>query len=112
MAFGFPASYQIVVTDIPAGTDIARSVGSALSRIGWNPTMDKNVYRAKTTLSMGSWGERVTVEVLPNKSIKVSSRCSFPLQCFDFGKNKRNVDKFMLELPRHYVSVGSLGSLR
>ncbi len=112
MSFGFPASYQKIVFDIPAGTDIARSVGSALSRIGWNPVVEKNVYRASTTLSMGSLGEKITVEVLPNKSIKVRSRCKFGLQFLDFGKNERNVEKFLLELPRHYVASGSIGSLR
>jgi hypothetical protein len=112
MAFGFPASHHVVVSDIPLGTDIARSVGSALSRIGWNPTVDKNVYRASTNLTLGSTGEKITVEVLPNKTIKITSKSSIIFQLLDFGKNKRNVDKFIQELPRHYVAVGSLGSLR
>lgn len=112
MAFGFPASYQLIVSDIPKNTDISRSVGSALSRIGWNPSVDKNIYRASTNLSMGSSGEKITVEVLPNKSIKITSRCSIIFQFVDFGKNKRNIERFMEELPRHYVATGSLGSLR
>lgn len=112
MAFGFPASYQLVVTSIPKDTDIKRSVGSALSRIGWNPTVDKNTFKASTNLSMGSSGEKITVEILPNKSIKITSKSAIFLQLIDFGKNKRNVDRFMEELPRHYVATGSLGSLK
>jgi hypothetical protein len=112
MAFGFPASYQLVVSNIPKDTDIIRSVGSALSRIGWNPTLEKNIYRASTNLSMGSSGEKITVEILPNKSIKITSKSSVIFQLLDFGKNKRNVDRFLEELPRHYVATGSLGSLR
>ena len=112
MAFGFPANYQLIVSDVPAGTDLKRSVGSALSRIGWNPKLEKNTYSASTTLSMASFGEKFTVEIMPNKSLKIRSRCSLPFQWFDWGKNKKNVDRFMQELPRHYVATGSLGSLR
>jgi len=112
MAFGFPASYQLVVSSIPKDTDIIRSVGSALSRIGWNPSLDKNTYKASTNLSMGSSGEKITVEILANKSIKITSKCSVIFQLVDFGRNKRNIDRFLEELPRHYVATGSLGSLR
>ena len=112
MAFGFPAAYQVVFSEIPKGTDLGRSVGSALSRIGWNPTVTKNVYRASTNLSMGSLGEKIIVEILPNKSIKVRSQSSVFIQVFDFGKNRRNVEKLLQELPRHYVATGSLGSVR
>jgi hypothetical protein len=112
MAFGFPASSQLVVSNIPKGTDINRSVGSALSRIGWNPTREKNIFRASTNLSMGSSGEKITVEVLANNSIKITSKSSIFLQLIDFGKNKRNIERFIEELPRHYVESGSLGSLR
>ena len=112
MAFGFPASYEITYSEIPSGTDLNRSVGSALSRIGWNPTVDKNIFKASTTLNMGSAGEKITVEVLPNKSIKVRSQSSFFLFLIDGGKNKKNVEKFLQELPRHYVATGSLGSVR
>jgi hypothetical protein len=112
MAFGFPASYQVIFSDIPAGTDLGRSIGSALSRIGWNPTVEKNTFKASTTLNMGSMGEKIIVEVLPNKSIKVRSHSSFFLLCLDMGKNKKNVEKFLQELPRHYVASGSLGSVR
>ena len=113
MAFGFPASHEVVFSEFPAGTDIARSVGSALSRFGWSPAVDKNVFRASTKLSMSSFGEKFIVEVMPNgKSIKVRSQCSLVTQCFDWGKNKKNVEKFIQELPRHYVAAGSFGSLR
>jgi hypothetical protein len=112
MAFGFPASYQMVFSDIPKDTDISRSVGSALSRIGWNPTLEKNIYKASTNLSMGSSGEKITIEILTNKSIKITSKSSVIFQFVDFGKNKRNIDRFLEELPRHIVATGSLGSLR
>jgi hypothetical protein len=112
MSFGFPASYEKVMADIPPGTDIARSLGSALSRIGWHPTAITNGFKASTTLSMGSLGEKIVVDILPNKTLRIRSKSAFFLQCIDFGRNQRNVEKLIQELPRHFVSTGSLGSLR
>lgn len=109
MAFGFPAYHELVITNIPAGTDVMRSVGSALSRMGWNPKVEGNTFVATTTFSMASWGEKVTVQVLPN-SIKVRSQCSLFTQCIDMGKNKKNVVKFAEELPRHYVATAAAGN--
>ncbi len=112
MSFGFPASYETIMSEIPAGTDIPRSLGSALARIGWKPTPITNGFRASTSLSMGSLGEKIIVDILPNKTLRIRSKSAFFLQCFDFGKNQRNVQKLIQELPRHIVSTGSLGSLR
>ena len=109
MAFGFPASYETVITNFPAGTDIKRSAGSALSRIGWNPKFEGNTIVAKSAFSMASWGEKITVEVLPNGSLKVRSQCGVFLQCFDFGKTKKNIERFQQELPRHFVSKQEAG---
>jgi len=111
MAFGFPAHYEMVISNIPSGTDLMRSVGSALSRIGWNPKVEGNTFSASTTFSMASWGEKVTVQVLPGgKGIKVRSQCAIFTQCFDFGKNKKNVQKFQEELPRHFVATAAAGN--
>lgn len=38
-----------------------------------------------------SWGERVSVVAEPH-SLRVISQCSLPLQVFDWGKNRRNVE--------------------
>jgi hypothetical protein len=50
---------------------------------------------------MKSWGERVFVSFLPDGSISVTSKCAFPLQCLDWGKNEINVLRFMSEIRKH-----------
>jgi hypothetical protein len=40
-----------------------------------------------------SWGEIVSVDFQRNK-ILINSKCWFPLQCLDWGKNKDNCRKF------------------
>ena len=105
MAFGFPAYFETVITNFPAGTDIKRSAGSALARIGWNPKFEGNSIVAKTTLSMASFGEKLRVEVLPGGGLKVRSQSGLFFLCIDMGKNKKNVERFQQELPRHFVSA-------
>ncbi|MBI1332835.1 MAG: hypothetical protein JST12_03025 [Armatimonadetes bacterium] len=112
MAFGFPARYESTFSNVPPGTDIRRAVGSALAKMGWKPTSEGNGYRASTTFSMASWGERITVQFLPgDRSFKIRSQCSFFLAVLDWGKNQKNVEKFLDELPRHYISLPATASL-
>ena len=40
-----------------------------------------------------SEGQYITITILPSGSIHVRSECSIFTQCFDWGKNKRNVRK-------------------
>lgn len=51
-------------------------------------------------VSIWSWGERVSVTVGPAGQVTVSSRCAFPLQAIDWGKNESNCRAVMGELSR------------
>lgn len=42
-----------------------------------------------------SWGETVTISLDEDDSVTVRSACRNPLQLFDWGQNKRNVDQFI-----------------
>ena len=42
-----------------------------------------------------SWGENFTVSLMSPGIIEISSSCRSPLQVFDWGKNRRNVDQFL-----------------
>lgn len=51
--------------------------------------------------SMRSWGETIMVyisEVSGETVTEVESRCKFPLQIIDWGKNKDNVEHIIHEL--------------
>lgn len=49
---------------------------------------------AKSKLSLWSWTEKIDVTVEDNGNVTMKSECSLPTQIIDWGKNKRNVNKF------------------
>jgi hypothetical protein len=55
----------------------------------------------RSTLTVGaslrSWGERIYIEI-EGSSIRITSQCSYLLQLFDWGKNRRNI-----KLVRRYI---------
>jgi len=52
-------------------------------------------------LNFSSWGEDITVQLGPDGYLEsIKSKCSFPLQLFDWGKNRENVDSLTQELKR------------
>ena len=55
---------------------------------------DRIVY-AKTQISGASWGEKIIIKINRDNSLNIKSKCSFPMQCFDWGKNKDNVNGFI-----------------
>jgi hypothetical protein len=59
-------------------------------------SIDENAgtIRAITRLSLWSWTEKIDIKVGDMGSVMVKSECSLPSQFIDWGKNKRNVNKF------------------
>ena len=57
---------------------------------------DRILY-AKTQISGGSWGEKIIIKINPDNLLNIKSKCSFPMQCFDWGKNKDNVNRFIAD---------------
>ena len=96
MAFGFPASFshraELIVTRGNARTAIAYT----FRLLGWKArSTARELFEARVPMSGLSWGERVKVSLAEPGGIEISSMCSYPLQFFDWGKNKRNVDQFV-----------------
>lgn len=57
--------------------------------------------RAMALPSLSSWSEVVSVVINQNANgveIIFKSRCSFPLQVYAWGKNKRNAERFFANL--------------
>src|SRR6185295_18799137 len=100
MAFGFPAYHTESCTPKPADGDVKTAVKEAIERLSWKikeETSDE--IKASTSINFWSWGEKVTIEFDPDGSVVITSKCSMPTQCIDWGKNKRNVQKLIDELP-------------
>ena len=99
MAFGLPACH----TERYSGKspDLHVAARKALNALEW--PFRENAHGeivALTKCNMRSWGEEVVISFLPDNSISVTSTCAFPLQLFDWGKNKANVRSLITEIER------------
>jgi hypothetical protein len=103
MAFGFPAYHtEHYSADAGMSADLNVVARSALKAMSWSiRTESDGQIVASTSVNLRSWAEEVLISFLPDNSISVTSKCSWPTQCFDWGKNKANVEKFMAEIKRH-----------
>ena len=99
MAFGFPAYHRERMT-LPTASGVARDVAlKALSALSWQlRQQSQNQLLASTSMGLRSWGERIEIDLLPNNALAITSKCALPTQCFDWGKNRANVRRFLAEL--------------
>jgi hypothetical protein len=92
MAFGFPASHsdQFLFRN---RRDCARDVAKqAFISQGWRLTSEADDRLLATSpVNWRSWGEKICVHWVTDSAVTISSRCSWPLQCFDWGSNEDNV---------------------
>lgn len=100
MTFGFPAYHTEHYVPGPAGGgDLRGLVMEALTALAWAVKAETpRDITASTSLSLSSWGERVEIVFANDGSLTVTSKCALPTQCIDWGKNKRNVAKFIREV--------------
>ena len=103
MSFGFPAYYtERYSSGSGSGTALQSASHAALKSLGWKLLAEQDAQiTASTSMSLWSWGERVQLCFSTERSVSVTSRCSWPLQCFDWGKNRTNVRKFLALLEHH-----------
>lgn len=94
MAFGFPA-YHTQRYQVPpaAMANVGHAIRWAISSLGWS-IRNESMYHieASTGINLLSWGESVSIHFMPDYSITITSKCAWPLQCFDWGKNQSNVE--------------------
>ena len=99
MAFGFPAYHTENYSLNDGPSNLRATVKLALNAVSWSIRKESpDTIVASTSLSLLSWGERVIITFLSDGSIAVTSECTWPIQCFDWGKNKANIKKFIAEL--------------
>ncbi len=79
---------------------------TVMSNIGIkNYTCDPatKIYTASTGMSFSSYGEDLMIAVMPTvkgSAVRIRSECSMPTQVIDYGRNKKNIDRFAQELGR------------
>jgi len=103
MAFGFPAYHtERYSPGTTNSADLRIAVRETLTALSWSVREESHDQLiASTSMNIRSWGEKVLISFLPDKSISVTSKCSLPTQCFDWGKNKANLERFMTEIRKH-----------
>jgi len=103
MAFGFPAYHtERYSMDTSKSADLRVAVRETLTALSWSVREESHdQIIASTSMNIRSWGEKLLISFLPDKSVSVTSKCGLPTQCFDWGKNKANVGRFIVEIRKH-----------
>ena len=105
MAFGFPA-YHTERYDAQHDIDLRSVAKETLAQLSWALRTEESMeILASTSLNLRSWGEKVTIKFEADRSISITSRCALPTQCFDWGKNRANVVKFIAALNQRVEQV-------
>ena len=106
MAFGFPAYHESTRKFNLKSAVLAGAVENTLTDLGWELSRDASgtQFNARTGWSVWSYlGEKMKIEIRPDGNIWVRSECGSPIQCIDYGKNRKNVEKFFDALSQSLV---------
>src|SRR5215207_2171041 len=101
MSFGFPAYSTDSQRFTLRQQELTAVVRESLDRLGWRyETPSPNRFIARNSVNPWSWGEKIAVEVSHDGVVTAKSACLMVTQCFDWGKNRRNVQAFFDEASR------------
>ena len=91
MSLGFPAHFGECRTYYLQDQELVTIVREALDDLRWHyQVVSRTEVVARTPfLFLGSWGERLKIEILLDGVVSIESRSIWP--GFDGGRNKRNV---------------------
>lgn len=97
MSFGFPAHFAESRTYHLLEEELASLIRVALDDLGWRyEVISRTEVLARTPfMFLGSWGERLKVEILLDGVVAIDSKSIWP--GFDSGRNKRNVQRFFAQ---------------
>lgn len=79
--------------------EVFRAVGQALTEHDFTireKNYDKGIVTAEVPWTMKSFGERIQMQLRPQKEyvhLHILSTCKLETQLFDWGKNRENVDR-------------------
>ena len=102
MAFGFPAYHEETIDlEIPRN-EIISFLKPIIGSLSWAiiEYTENHMKVISNTGLLESDPQYITITILPSGSTHVRSQCSIFTQCFDWGKNKKNVHKLLSEINR------------
>jgi hypothetical protein len=100
--FGFPPTATAKVR-FPehAPEDIIRLAERILDDLGWHiNSVEEDRISVRTGSGIWIFGDQMTVDVSQRGTVTVHSRCIWPTQIIDFGRNDQNVERFLERLER------------
>jgi hypothetical protein len=100
MSIGLPA-YHTEEFSVTTSFDLHLVSRASLNSLRWTiiSEFDESLI-AKTNLSAFSWGEKIQITFHGTNSFTITSKCTFPAQWFDWGKNKSNVNTFLMQVKK------------
>lgn len=102
MTFGFPAHHTETYSAGTATADLREAARETLTVLMWSvreETSDSILADTPHNLRCHN-GEEVLITFTAD-SLSVCSKCFWPTQCVDWGKNKANVRRFLAEFRMH-----------
>lgn len=96
MSFGFPAYHESSKAYNVEAYELRKMIETVLAEFGWRLEIDtiSNI-TALVPISGSSWGEKLIISFGENGVLNVRSEGLLPMQCIDWGKNRRNVVRFL-----------------
>lgn len=86
----FPASWTEEVSSISTVAQDQARIKRASTALQWDQISGTgSEMEFHVGLNWKSWGEKIIVTFQPGK-VQIRSRCSFALQCVDWGRNREN----------------------
>jgi hypothetical protein len=100
--FGFPPSATAEVRLPELSRDeIIRVAERILDDLGWHiSSVEEDRISVRTGTGIWFFGDQMTVDVTQRGTVTVHSRCIWPTQLIDFGRNDQNVERFLERLER------------
>ena len=81
--------------------DIVRVAERILDDLGWHiRSVEDDRIEVRTGTGIWFFGDQMTVDVSRRGVVTVCSRCIWPTQLIDFGRNDQHVERFLDRLER------------
>jgi hypothetical protein len=95
MAVGLPAAFEEMRRYNMHFNYLSQVAVNALNALGWRYyALSPYQFSVEIKMSLLSWGEKIGIYIYQDGTVQVRSECSFPVQWFDWGRNKKNVSQF------------------
>ena len=113
MPLQFPARYsKEISSDIDDKEVLKMAAAKTVRDCAWKVgQVADDQLSASTSLNWQSSGETIEIELLSPSSLRITSKCAMPTQCFDWGKNRSNVEEFARQFEINAVVVAETGYL-